>query len=60
MSAPANSSQGLDLAGGVDLKKVPESGILPRQVGGEAALLVRHRDECFVTKQAAFVAQVPS
>jgi apoptosis-inducing factor 3 len=49
MSAPANPSQGLDLAGGVDLATVPEGGILLGHVGGEAALLVRHQGKCFVT-----------
>ena len=49
MSASANSSRGLDLAGGVDLAKCPEDGLLLGQVGAEAALLVRHRGECFVT-----------
>jgi NADPH-dependent 2,4-dienoyl-CoA reductase/sulfur reductase-like enzyme/nitrite reductase/ring-hydroxylating ferredoxin subunit len=49
MSASANSSRGLDLAGGVDLAKCPEDGFLLGRVGAEAALLVRHRGECFVT-----------
>jgi apoptosis-inducing factor 3 len=49
MSAPANPPEGPDLAAGVDLAAVPEDGILLGHVAGEAALLVRHRGQCFVT-----------
>lgn len=52
MSAPTNSSQSHDFAAGIDLATVPEGGSLLGHVGGEAALLVRHRGKCFVTGAA--------
>jgi NADPH-dependent 2,4-dienoyl-CoA reductase/sulfur reductase-like enzyme/nitrite reductase/ring-hydroxylating ferredoxin subunit len=46
MSVP---TEGLDLAHGVDLATLPEGGPQLGHIGGEAALLVRHRGECFAT-----------
>ncbi|MBO0735386.1 MAG: FAD-dependent oxidoreductase [Alphaproteobacteria bacterium] len=46
MSDPVNSSQGLDLAEGIDAGRLSEGDVLLGHVGEEPALLVRDKGEC--------------